>query len=387
MPTLKNDKLHRDTILATGLGFIDEQHLGVIPGIFPSTTFERSADNSYPQGKVYTRDHNPNYQQPEQVLTALEKGAAAMLFSSGMSAAICVFMSLKPGDHVVVPKIIYWSLRNWLLTFAKDWGIETSFVENGNIDGVEAAIIPGKTKLLWLETPANPTWEIEDITAWAEIAQRIGARLAVDNTIASPILCNPLTLGADLVMHSATKYLNGHSDVLAGALVCRHEDRHWQKMRGIRASGGAVLGPFEAWLLMRGMRTLALRVKQSSANALAFAKAFENHPAIKQVLYPGLMSFKGHQLAKKQMLGGFGGMLSIRIKQGETAAIKVAANLQIIKRATSLGGVESLVEHRASVEGPDTPCPTDLLRISIGIENVDDLIADLQQALSNLDVS
>ncbi|MEH6446417.1 MAG: PLP-dependent aspartate aminotransferase family protein [Oceanospirillaceae bacterium] len=370
-----------ETILAHGLGFMDEQHLGVIPGIFPSTTYERSADNSYPNGKIYTRDHNPNYEQPEQVLASLEKGAAAMLFSSGMSAAVCVFMSLKPGDHAVVPKVIYWSFRNWLLNFASDWGIETTFVENGNIDAVKAAVIPGKTKLLWLETPANPTWEIEDIAAWADIAKSIGARLAVDNTIATPLLCNPLELGADIVMHSATKYLNGHSDVLAGALVCKTQDQHWEKMRGIRASGGAVLGPFEAWLLMRGMRTLSVRVKQASANALAFAEAFEQHPLIEEVLYPGLPSFKGHLLAKKQMKGAFGGMLSIRVKGGEQAAIKAAANLILIKRATSLGGVESLVEHRASVEGPGTPCPVDLLRISIGIECVDDLIADMEQAL------
>jgi cystathionine gamma-synthase len=380
---LDSKKAADETILASGLGIMDNQHLGVIPGIFPSTTYERAADNSYPNGKIYTRDHNPNYEQPEQVLAALEKGEQAMLFSSGMSAATCVFMSLKPGDHAVVPKVIYWSFRNWLLNFASDWGIETTFIENGNIDALKAAVIPGKTKLLWLETPANPTWEIEDIAAWAQVAKEIGARLAVDNTIATPLLCNPLELGADVVMHSATKYLNGHSDVLAGALVCKEADQHWEKMRSIRAAGGAVLGPFEAWLLMRGMRTLSVRVNQACANAMTFAKAFEGHPAVEAVLYPGLDSFKGHAIAKRQMKGGFGGMLSIRVKGGEQAAIDVAARLRLIKRATSLGGVESLVEHRASVEGPDTPCPDDLLRLSIGIENVNDLIADMQQALEN----
>jgi len=378
---LSDHKLADETILAQGLGYMDEQHLGVIPGIFPSTTYERSADNSYANGKIYTRDHNPNYEQPEQVLATLEKGADAMLFSSGMSAATCVFMALKPGDHVVVPKIIYWSFRNWLQSFAKDWGIETTFVDNGCIEALKNAVRPGQTKLLWLETPANPTWDIEDIRAWADIAQQIGARLAVDNTIATPILCNPLALGADIVMHSATKYLNGHSDVLAGALVCKESDEHWQKMRSIRASGGAVLGPFEAWLLMRGMRTLAIRVKQASNNAMIFARAFESHPLVEAVLYPGLESFKHHHIAKSQMSGGFGGMLSIRVKGGEQAAIKTAAHLKLIKRATSLGGIESLVEHRASVEGPDTPCPRDLLRLSIGIEQVEDLIADMQQAL------
>ena len=378
---MHKEKLTKATILAQGLGYIDEQHLGIIPGIFPSTTYQRAEDLSYPNGKIYTRDHNPNYEQPEQVLASLENGAAAMLFSSGMSAATAVIMALKPGDHLVVPTIIYWSFRHWLMTFAKDWGIETSFVENSNIEAVKAAIIPGKTKLLLIETPANPTWDIEDIAAWAEIAHSIGARLAVDNTIASPVLCNPIDLGADIVMHSATKYINGHSDVLAGVLICKHTDDFWQKIQRIRASSGLVLGPFEAWLLMRGMRTMHLRVKQASKNALIFAQAFESHPKVSQVLYPGLSSFKGHALAAKQMTGGFGGMLSLRLKAGEQGAIDTAANLNIIKRATSLGGVESLVEHRASVEGPDSPCPTDLLRISIGIEDVQDLIDDMSQAL------
>lgn len=371
-----------ETLLAQGMGFMDETHLGVIPGIFPSTTYERAPDNSYPNGKIYTRDHNPNYEQPEQVLAALEKGEAAMLFSSGMSAATCVFMALKPGDHAIVPKVIYWSFRNWLQHFAAHWGIETTFVDNGDLEAVKAAIRPGQTKLMWIETPANPTWVIEDIAAWAELAQQHGIRLAVDNTIATPLLCNPLELGADIVMHSATKYLNGHSDVLAGALVTKKVDRHWERMASVRASGGAVLGPFEAWLLMRGMRTLSVRVKQASSNALAFAQALEAHPQVCEVLYPGLASFAGHDVAKKQMKGGFGGMLSIRIKGGEQAAIATAAKLKLFKRATSLGGVESLVEHRASVEGEGTPCPGDLLRLSIGIEAVEDLIADFQQALA-----
>jgi len=372
---LSSDTHSEATILAQGLGLMDEQHLGLIPGIFPSTTYERAADNSYPNGKIYTRDHNPNYEQPEQVLAALEKGADAMLFSSGMSAAISVFMALKPGDHAIMPEIMYWSLRNWLQNFASEWGVETSFVKNGNLDAVKAAVRPGQTKLLWLETPANPTWEIEDIAAWAQIAKECGARLAVDNTIATPLLCNPLVLGADIVMHSATKYLNGHSDVLAGALICKTKDAFWDKICGIRASGGAVLGPFEAWLLMRGMRTLSVRVKQASSNALTFSQQIEKHPNVEAVLYPGLESFKGHELAKRQMSGGFGGMLSVRIKGGSQAAIDVAAKLKLFKR------VESLVEHRASVEGKGTLCPDDLLRLSMGIESVDDLVADFIQAL------
>lgn len=378
---MSSKELADETILAGGLGFMDDSYRGVIPGVYPSTTYERAEDNSYPSGKIYTRDHNPNYQQPEAVLAALEHGEQAMLFSSGMAAATSVIMALKPGDHIVVPKVIYWSFRSWLQTYASDWGIETTFVDNGDLSELKAAIKPGKTKLLWLETPANPTWVVDDIAAWADIAREVGARLAVDNTVATPLLCNPLDLGADIVMHSATKYLNGHSDVLAGALVTKVVDDHWHRMANIRASGGAVLGPFEAWLLMRGMRTLAVRVKQASNNALAFAKAIETHPKIHAVMYPGLESSAGHRIAKKQMKGAYGGMLSIRVRGGESAAIACAAKLAIFKRATSLGGIESLVEHRASVEGEGTPCPADLLRLSIGIEDVNDLINDMKQAL------
>lgn len=377
----KNENLKTETIVAQGFGQMDEAFNGVIPGIHPSTTYEREADNSYPNGRVYTRDQNPNYDQPEAVLAELEKGADALLFSSGMSAAVSVFQALKPGDHVIAPKVMYWALRNWMLTFGSDWGLDFTFVENGDLDAVKKSVKNGKTRLLWMETPANPTWDVDDIAAWSEIAKGAGALLAVDNTVATPIFCQPLTLGADIVMHSATKYLNGHSDVLAGALVTREDTDFWDRIRKVRNAGGAVLGPFEAWLLMRGMRTLSVRVHQAAANAMTIAKALENNPDIEQVLYPGLESHPAYEVSQKQMTGGFGGMLSIRVKGGEAAAIKAAANLKLIKRATSLGGVESLVEHRASIEGEGTPCPVDLLRLSIGIENADDLIADIEQAL------
>lgn len=379
--TDKSKPQNVETIVAQGFGRMDEAHKGVIPGIYPSTTYEREADNSYPTGRVYTRDHNPNYEQPEQVLAALEKGEDALLFSSGMSAAIAVFQGLTPGSHVVAPQVMYWALRNWLLTFAKEWGIETTFVPNGDLDAVRDAIQPGKTKFLWMETPANPTWVVDDIAGWADIAKDAGVLLAVDNTVATPLLCQPLALGADIVMHSATKYLNGHSDVLAGALVTKTQDEFWERVKKVRSAGGAVLGPFEAWLLMRGMRTLSVRVKQACENAMTFATELEKHDLIEEVLYPGLESHAGYEISKRQMSGGFGGMLSIRIKGGEAAAVKTAAHLELFKRATSLGGVESLVEHRASIEGEGTPCPVDLLRLSIGIENVADLIADMKQAL------
>ncbi|MEP3244842.1 MAG: aminotransferase class I/II-fold pyridoxal phosphate-dependent enzyme [Sneathiella sp.] len=377
----KKQPLNTETLLAQGMGWMDENHKGVIPGIYPSTTYEREADNSYPSGRVYTRDQNPNYDQPESLLAAMEHGEKALLFSSGMSAAVSVFQALKPGDHIVAPEIMYWALRNWILTLGSDGGLQATFVPNGDLEALKAAVRPGQTKLLWMETPANPTWHVDDIAEWSKIAKEAGAVLAVDNTVATPLLCQPIDFGADLVMHSATKYLNGHSDVLAGALVAAKADAFWDRICKVRNAGGTVMGPFEAWLLMRGMRTLSVRVKQASENAMMLARTLEQHPSVEEVLYPGLESHAGFEISKKQMTGGFGGMMSIRVKGGEAAAIKVAANLQLIKRATSLGGVESLVEHRASIEGEGTPCPVDLLRLSIGIENAKDLLDDLVQAL------
>ena len=240
---------------------------------------------------------------------------------------------------------------------------------------------PGRTRLIWLETPANPLWEISDIAAVAEIAHRAGARLAVDSTVATPVLTQPLALGADLVMHAATKYLNGHSDVIAGSLTTRVLDEPWARLRSVRAQQGGILGSFEAWLLLRGMRTLFVRVRHSCRSAQALAERLAQHPMVAEVLYPGLPSFAGHALAARQMRGGFGGMLSIRVRGGEAAAIATAARVALWKRATSLGGVESLIEHRASIEGPTSPVPRDLLRLSVGIEDPADLIADLEAAL------
>jgi cystathionine gamma-synthase len=371
-----------ETEIAQALGWLENSYKGVVPAIYPSTTFERSEDGSYPNGRTYSRDHNPTFDQAEQLLTRLEGGIESLLFSSGMSAALAVFQALEPGDHVIAPKVMYWSLRNWLLTKGAKWGIETSFVENGNEAALKAAVRPGKTRLLWLETPANPTWIQDDISVWADVAHGCGAKLAVDNTVATPLITRPIAHGADIVMHSATKYLNGHSDVLAGTLTTAATGTFWQEIRQNRASGGAVMGPMEAWLLLRGMRTLSVRVKQASHNAMAIAIHFENHPGIRDVLYPGLTSSAQYKLAQKQMTGGFGGMLSICPKGGESVAMKVAANMKLFKRATSLGGVESLVEHRASIEGEGTPCPPDLLRLSVGLEDKDDLIEDIEQALS-----
>ena len=377
-------QLAPETIAAQALGRIDPVTKALVPAIHPSTTFERDKDGAYRSGRGYTRPHNPTYDDAEQLLATLEGGRACMLFASGMAAATAVFQSLLPGDHVIAPRVMYWALRTWLVDFAVSWGLDVEFVETSDVDAVESAVRPGRTKLIWLETPANPMWGISDIAAIGRVAHDAGARLAVDSTVATPVLTRPLALGADLVVHSATKYLNGHSDVLAGAIVTARDDAYWQRIRAWRRDGGAVLGPFEAWLLLRGMRTLFVRVRRSSESALAVARHLRTHRAVSHVLYPGLADHPGHDIAAKQMEQGFGGMLSIRLAGGESAAKQVAANVNVFKRATSLGGVESLIEHRSSIEGPSTPVPNDLLRLSIGLEHVGDLISDLDQALSTV---
>lgn len=366
---------------AQALGWIDEKTRAIVPVIHPATTYLRDEDNQYRSGRVYARADNPAFDQAEALLTHLEHGAHAALFSSGMAAATAVFQALAPGDHVVAPRVMYWALRNWLLGFATHWGLRVEFVDTENLDALARAMQPGKTKLVWLETPANPTWTITDIAAAAAIAHQAGARLAVDSTCASPVLSQPLTLGADLVMHSATKYLNGHSDVLAGALITARDDEFWQRIKKVRAQLGGVPGSLDAWLLLRGMRTLFVRVTAACRNAQRVADHFATHEKIEAVLYPGLSNYPGHAIAAKQMKGGFGGMLSLRIKGGEAAAVAVAARVLLWKRATSLGSVESLIEHRYSVEGAGSPAPVDMLRLSCGIEDAGDLIADLEQAM------
>ncbi len=371
-----------ETLCAQAMGWIDETTKSIVQPVHLSTTYLRDEDNEYRSGRSYVREDNPTWDQAEALITRLENGAATLVFSAGMAAATATFLALRPGDHVVVPEVMYWGLRKWLLGPATDWGLKVDLVDMTDLDRVQAAMRPGKTKIVWAETPSNPMWQVFDLKALAEIAHSAGARLGVDSTCATPILTQPISLGADLVMHAATKYLNGHSDVLAGSLTTARQDEFWQRIHGVRTSCGAVLGSFEAWLLVRGMRTLPLRVKQCSANALYLAEQLERHPGIEQVLYPGLPSHPQHGLAKRQMQGGFGGMLSIRVKGGETAAVRCAARVKLWKRATSLGGVESLIEHRASIEGPSTPVPRDLLRLSAGIESAEELLSDLGQALA-----
>ena len=373
--------LKPESIAAQALGWIDENTRAITPPIHVSSTYLRDPDNQYRSGRIYARADNPAFDQAEAVLTHLERGAAAALFASGMAAATAVFQALAPGDHVLAPKVMYWSLRNWLMNFATQWGLKVELIDMTDPLVVQAALQPGRTRLVWVETPANPLWTITDIAATAALAHRAGALLAVDSTVASPVLSQPILHGADLVMHAGTKYLNGHSDLIAGALVTREDNDFWRRIKTVRAQVGGTLGSFEAWLLLRGMRTLYLRVRQASQSAQRVAEHFASHALVREVLYPGLPGSPGHAVAARQMRGGFGGMLSLCAAGGEAAAIATAAHVKLWKRATSLGGVESLIEHRASVEGVGTPAPPDLLRLSAGIEDCDDLIADLEQAL------
>lgn len=379
---MTRDDFSKRSRAVQALGRIEPETRGVVPPIHVATTYIRDADNAYSSGYVYGRPDNATTREAEEILAMLEEApAGALLFASGMAAATTVFRALDPGDHVVAPTVMYWALRNWLATEAVRWGIAVDFVDAADPHALRAAMRPGATKLVWIETPANPLWDVADIRAAADIAHAAGARLAVDSTCASPVLTRPIALGADIVMHAATKVLNGHSDVVAGALAGARDDDFWRRVVSIRKSEGAIIGPFEAYLLIRGLRTLHLRVERQCASAMRLAQRFRDHPLVSGVLYPGLPDHPGHAVAARQMEGGFGYMLSIRAAGGAQAAIGAAANVKLWKRATSLGGVESLIEHRASIEGPGTPCPDDLLRLSVGIEDADDLHADLDAAL------
>ena len=369
------------TMAAQALGRIDETTRALVPPIHLASTFVRDPDNLYRSGNSYGRPDNETVREAEAVIGALEGARATLVFGSGMSAAVALFLSLGGGARVVAPCAMYWGLRAWLANDAQAFGLHVDFVDVEDSRALEQAVKPGVTKLVWLETPSNPLWGISDIEEAAQIAHSAGALLAVDSTCATPVFTHPLKLGADFVMHSATKYLNGHSDVLAGALCFASEDALCLRARQIRKAHGLILHPLEAFLLIRGLRTLDLRVRAAAANAMELANRLSNHASVSAVLYPGLPHHKGHEIARRQMRGGYGGMLSIRVRGGAQAAIAAAARVKLWKRATSLGGVESLIEHRASIEGQDSPCPPDLLRLSAGIEDVEDLWRDIDRAL------
>ncbi|MFE0753268.1 trans-sulfuration enzyme family protein [Inquilinus sp. NPDC058860] len=371
-----------ETIAARLDGYLCGDTGAIVPPIHPSSTYARDAAYAQVGGRGYSRDDNPTYLQAEALLARLEGGTAAMLFASGMAAIAALFQALAPGDHVVCSRDMYFGTAKLLRELLIPWGLDCDLVDTADLDALRAAVRPGVTRLVYVETPANPVWSVTDIAAAAAIAHAAGALLAVDNTSASPALCRPIAHGADLVVHSATKYLNGHSDVVAGAVVTAADGPLWQRIGRIRFLAGPVLGPFEAWLLLRGMRTLFVRVRAASAGAQRIAERFDGHPAVAQVCYPGLPGFPGHAVAARQMEGGFGGMLSLRLAGGRDAALRAVSRVRIFIRATSLGGVESLIEHRATIEKEDGTVPDDLLRLSIGIEAVEDLIADLEQALA-----
>jgi cystathionine gamma-synthase len=379
-----NARLTTRTLAAQAFGGCDPVTKGLVPAIHMSATYLRDADNGYPAGYIYGRTDNPSVQQAENLIAGLERAEEALLFGSGMAAATGVLLALEKPTHIVASQVMYWGFRSWLREIGR-YSHRVSFVETSDLAAVRAAVRPGETGLFWIETPSNPLWTITDIAAISEIAHGVGAVLCVDSTVATPIFTRPLALGADIVMHSATKYLNGHSDVIAGALATARESALWARIRKMRQQLGSAIGSFDAWLLMRGMRTLDVRVRTQAKTAAMLANKLGGHPALSAVLYPGLESHAGHDVALRQMAGGFGGMLSIRIKRGEKAAIAVAGAVELWKRATSLGGIESLIEHRASIEGEGSPCPGDLLRLSVGLEDVDELYRDLTRALSVVD--
>ena len=358
---------------------VDPATGAVTPAIHPSTTFERDVDGSYPRGFVYSRNSNPNREALEECLAALEGGQGAAAFASASAATSAIFLALQPGDHVVAPLDAYHgTLRLLRETFTR-WGLETTFVDMSDLEAARAAI-RANTRLVWVETPSNPLWKISDVVAIGELARRVGARYVCDNTTATPVLQSPLGLGADLVLHATTKYLGGHGDVLGGAVVTRARDEFFERIRAVQASGGAVPSPFDCWLVRRGIRTLPYRVRAHSENALRVATFLHSHARVEAVHYPGLASHPAHDVARRQMTA-FGGMLSVQVKGDPARAMDVAAKLRVFTRATSFGGTESLVEHRASIEGAGTRTPENLLRLSIGLEHSDDLIDDLGQAL------
>jgi len=295
------------------------------------------------------------------------------------AATAAVFQSLAPGQHVVAPVDAYFGTGKLLRDVFAGWGLESTFVDMTDLRAVEAAVRP-TTTLLWAESPSNPLWKISDLVRLGAIAKTVGARFVVDNTTATPILQSPFKHGADVVVHATTKYLGGHSDVLGGALVVRERGPWLDRLRLLQTSGGAVPSPFDCWLVLRGIRTLPYRVRAHSANALQVATFLASHPRVEAVHYPGLLSHPGHEVARRQM-SMFGGMLSLQVRGGADAAMAVAAKVRLFTRATSFGGTESLLEHRASIEGPRTRAPENLLRVSVGLEHHEDLIADLAQAL------
>jgi cystathionine gamma-synthase len=370
--------MHIETIAIHAGNHVDATSKAVIQPIVLSTTFERAEDGTYPGGYIYSRSSNPNRTLLENVLAKLEGGVDAASFASGNAAGMSVFQSLPPGTHIIAPDDMYHGLRNQLKNLFA--GILTfDFIDINNSDILQSYIKP-ETGLIWIETPSNPLLKITDIKKVVAIARKHGIKVACDNTFATPICQQPLALGADLVMHSSTKYFGGHSDLMGGALITKEKSDWWLKIRQVQEMGGAIPSPLDCYMLTRSIKTLPYRMRGHVHNTQLLAEFLEKHPKVESVMYPGLPSHPQHETAKAQM-SAFGGMLSFCLKGGEAEARRVINGLKIFTKATSLGGVESLIEHRATVEGPDTKTPFNLLRASIGLEHIDDLVADLTQAL------
>ncbi|CAN5783101.1 cystathionine gamma-synthase [soil metagenome] len=372
---------HVETLAVHAGRHIDPGSGAVMAPINLSTTFERKADGSYTDDNVYSRSNNPNRRALEECLTALEGGATAAAFASGMAATMSLFQALAPGDHVIGPDDVYFGTGRLAQELFGGWGIDYTVADMTDLDQVRQAI-RATTKMIWVETPSNPLLKITDIAAISRLAHQAAAICVVDNTWPSPICQQPLHQGADIVMHSTTKYLGGHSDLLGGALIARENDPFFQRVRMIQQLGGAVPSPFDCWLLHRSLATLPYRMRGHCENALKVARFLTTQPRVAAVHYPGLESHPGFANAQRQM-SSFGGMLSIQVQGGASDALAVANKVKLFTQATSLGGVESLIEHRYSVEGPTSRTPANLLRISVGLEHAEDLIADLAQALTD----
>jgi len=370
-----------DTLAVHAGHVIDPTTGSVAPPLHLSTTFARDPAGVPFGGHTYIRESNPTQAQLEAALAPLEGGEAALVFASGMAAGIALLQTLPPGSHVLLPDDVYYGFRIAGEDLLPNWGIRAEGVAMDDLAGVAAAIRP-ETRLLWIETPSNPLLKVVDVAALARLAREAGALSVLDNTFATPALQQPIALGADVVLHSTTKYFGGHSDVQGGALIFARRDALVERLGHLREITGGVASPFNSWLVLRGLRTLACRMAVQSANALAVARALAEHPAVARVHYPGLASHPGHDVAARQMAGGFGAMISLQTKEGKEAALRAVSRARLFIRATSLGGVESLIEHRATSEGPQSRTPEDLIRLSIGLEHPEDLIADLEQALS-----
>jgi len=358
---------------------IDPATGAVTPPIHLSTTFERSPDGGYPTGFSYSRDGNPNRRMLEKCLADLEGGKEALVFSSGLAVSTAIIQGLEPGDHILAPDDVYWALRQVIGGVFGKWGLETTYVDMTRLEDVGAALRPN-TRLIWLETPSNPLMKITDLAAVAALARHTKAITVCDGTFASPILQHPLDCGIDMVTHSTTKYIGGHSDVVGGVLITRCDNYLFERCRRSQNFGGAVPSPFDCWLTLRGIETLPYRMRAHSENALRVARCLQEHAKVEAVYYPGLPNHAGHEIAARQM-SEFSGMLSLQVRGDREAAMAVAARCRLFIRATSLGGPHSFIEHRASIEGPRTRTPQNLLRVSIGLEHPDDLMADLDQAL------